>query len=84
MRPATIMVIETRLDASGAITITGCAKIVDESDPANVRTLSTIRMPLQLVPRWFYVIEGINVFTRLGFQTRLKVVTTNVKGSIHG
>lgn len=84
MRPTTVMVVETRIHASGKIAVTGEARLVDDSDPTNERTLSIIEMPFAFAAHWSDVVAGLQVFANLGFKSRLKVITTNVKGSIHG
>lgn len=84
MRPTTVMVVETRIHASGKIAIAGEARIIDDSDPTNERTLYIIAMPPSFAAHWSDVVKGLQVFAGLGFKSRLKVITTNVKGSIHG
>lgn len=81
MSPTIVIHIETGLNARGQIIIMG---LVLYYHPTTKQFLSSLMMPARYVWHWSEVIEGLQFFATKGLETRLRVVTTNVKGSIHG
>lgn len=81
MSLTTIIHIEAGLNARGQIVILGMALYYH---PTTKQLLHTLMMPARYVWHWSEVIDGLQLFAAKGLETRLRVVTTNVKGSIHG